>query len=92
MVRGAVLELPTARDDVLLRRVGSEWVLFDSRQDRAHVLNLTAAVVWTYCDGHHGTSAIAEAIAHELDGTRADAIRGDIEQVLRRFATEGLLR
>jgi hypothetical protein len=91
MVNGAMHELPTARDDVLLRRVGSEWVLFDARHDRAHVLNLTAAVVWTYCDGHHGTADIAAAIARELE-TRPDALVGDIEGVLQRFAGEGLFR
>ena len=84
--------LPTARDDVLLRRVGSEWVLFDAGNDRAHVLNLTAAVVWTYCDGAHATDAIAEAIANEIPGARADEVRTDIGGVLRRFADEGLLR
>jgi hypothetical protein len=56
------------------------------------VLNLTAAVVWTYCDGHHDTGAIAEAIARELDGTRADTIQDDIAIVLQRFAREGLLQ
>ena len=83
---------PVARHDVLLRRVGSEWVLFDARRDRAHVLNLTAAVVWTYCDGRHGTSAIAQAIAESLQDTGPDAIANDIEQVLSRFASEGLLQ
>jgi coenzyme PQQ synthesis protein D (PqqD) len=94
MVNGTMAseQLPTARTDVLLRRVGSEWVLFDARRDRAHVLNLTAAVVWTYCDGHHASAAIAEAIAQGLQETGPDAIRGDIEQVLRRFASEGLLQ
>lgn len=92
MVNGAMQDLPTARDDVLLRRVGSEWVLFDARKDRAHVLNLTAAVVWTYLDGHHAPDAIANAIAQGLAGTPAEAIMGDIESVLRRFANEGLLR
>jgi hypothetical protein len=84
--------LPTARDDVLLRRVGSEWILFDARRDRAHVLNLTAAVVWTYCDGAHGCTAMAEAIAREMQDARAEAISSDIQAVLRRFADEGLLR
>jgi Coenzyme PQQ synthesis protein D (PqqD) len=92
MVTHAVQVFPTARDDVLLRRVGSEWVLFDSRHERAHVLNLTAAVVWTYCDGSHGSDAIAEAIARAVEGEEARALQTDIEQVLRRFADEGLLR
>ncbi len=92
MVHETMQDHPTARDDVLLQRVGNEWVLFDAKESRAHVLNLTAAVVWTYCDGNHGCDAIAEAIALGLSDTRADAIRGDIEQVLGRFASEGLLR
>ena len=54
IVPQTVARPPVARNDVLLRRVGSEWVLFDARKDRAHVLNLTAAVVWTYCDGAVG--------------------------------------
>jgi len=92
MVTRAMSGLPTARDDVLLQRVGSEWVLFDARRDRAHVLNLTAAVVWTYCDGTHGSDAIADAIARAVEGPDAHALRNDIESVLRRFADEGLLR
>ncbi len=92
MVARVALESPVARDDVVLRRVGSEWVLFDARADRAHVFNLTAAVVWTYCDGTHGADAIAEAIAHDVSGVEPTAILTDIEQVLRRFADEGLLQ
>ena len=84
--------LPVARQDLLLRRVGSEWVLFDSRQNRAHVLNLTAAVVWTYCDGGHATGDIAAAIARKVEGSHEPAIADDVEAVLRRFADEGLLQ
>lgn len=88
----ATTEKPLARPDVALRRVGSEWVLFDAGRDRAHVLNLTAAVVWTYCDGDHEPAAIASAIAHDLRTAESAAIRHDIEDVLRRFAAEGLLQ
>ncbi len=91
MVTRASPAAPIARDDVTLRRVGSEWVLFDARHDRAHVLNLTAAVVWTYCDGSHAPGAIAEAIAREVTG-HVETIRADIAGVLRRFADEGLLQ
>lgn len=83
---------PQARRDVVLRRVGSEWVLFDAARDRAHVLNLTAAVVWTYCDGAHGSDAMASAIAQEVEGAAPERIRADIEGALRRFADEGLLQ
>ncbi len=92
MVARTAAGLPVARSDVTLRRVGSEWVLFDSRADRAHVLNLTAAVVWTYCDGMHGSDAMAAAIAREVQGASPDVIRSDIERALQRFADEGLLQ
>ena len=84
--------LPTARGDVVLRRVGNEWVLFDAAHDRAHVLNLTAAVVWTYCDGEHDPGAISAAINREIAGTPSEQVLSDVEGVLRRFGGEGLLQ
>ena len=92
----AIPAKPYARPDVALRRVGSEWVLFDAARDRAHVLNLTAAVVWKYCDGAHEPDAMAEAIAEGIPAAEPAAepaaIRRDVEDVLRRFAAEGLLQ
>jgi hypothetical protein len=88
----AIPAKPHARPDVALRRVGSEWVLFDAARDRAHVLNLTAAVVWKYCDGAHAPDAMAEAIAAGIPAAEPAAIRRDVEDVLRRFAAEGLLQ
>lgn len=92
MTTVGAIERPVARPDLVLRRVGSEWVLYDAAKDRAHVLNLTAAVIWTYCDGTHERTSIAEAIAREVPGVAASTIRGDIDGVLRRFADEGLLQ
>jgi hypothetical protein len=83
---------PSARADVALRRVGSEWVLYDAAGDRAHVLNATAAAVWAYCDGAHDSAAMAEALARDVPDAEPAAIRRDVEGVLRRFAAEGLLR
>jgi Coenzyme PQQ synthesis protein D (PqqD) len=92
MAATGALDSPTARPDLLLRRVGSEWVLYDTAKERAHVLNLTAAIVWTYCDGSYDRATIADAIAGEVPGLDATRIRHDIDDVLRRFADEGLLQ
>jgi hypothetical protein len=92
MTEAGVLSRPAARPDLLLRRVGSEWVLYDAARAKAHVLNLTAAVIWTYCDGTFERSAIADAIARDVPGLDLTRIRDDIDDVLRRFADEGLLR
>lgn len=85
-------ERPIGRPDLILRRVGSEWVLYDAARDKAHVLNQTAAVIWTYCDGNFERTAIADAIAREVPGLEPTRIKDDINDVLRRFADEGLLR
>ena len=92
MIDQATQTPPMARRDIVLRRVGSEWVLFDAARDRAHVLNLTAALVWTYCDGEHDPGAIAAAISKEISDAARERVQGDIEVVLRRFAVEGLLQ
>jgi len=85
-------EFPAARADVALRRVGSEWVVFDAAGERAHVLNPSAAAVWAYCDGAHDAAAIAAAIASDLPLAEPGGIRRDVEAVLHRFAAEGLFR
>jgi len=92
MPQSLALARPSARADVALRRVGSEWVLYDAAGDRAHVLNSTAAAVWAFCDGSHDPAAMAEAIAQGIPSAEPAAIRRDIEDVLRRFAAEGLLQ
>jgi len=91
MAGPAVPELPCARADVALRRVGSEWVLYDPARDRAHVLNPSAAAVWSFCDGTRTAVAIAAALEREVPAADG-AIRRDVDDVLRRFAAEGLLR
>ena len=92
MTDAGVLSRPAARPDLLLRRVGSEWVLYDAVRARAHVLNITAAVIWTYCDGSFERSAIADAIVKDVPGLDITRIKDDIDDVLRRFEAEGLLR
>ena len=40
-------ECPKGRSEVIFRPLDDSWVLFDPRSERVHVLNLTAALVWT---------------------------------------------
>jgi hypothetical protein len=92
MTTAGAAQRPVARPDLILRRVGSEWVLYDAAREKAHVLNLTAAVIWTYCDGTFERSSIADAIVREVPGLDPTRVKDDIDDVLRRFADEGLLR
>jgi hypothetical protein len=83
---------PKARADVVFRSLSKEWVLYDPRSRLLHVLNPTAAIVWTCCDG----SVTVEEIAAELSETIAEAppldqIVTDVRDALGRFSKEGLL-
>lgn len=83
---------PKAREDVVFRSLSKEWVLYDPRTQLLHVLNSTAAIVWSCCDG----SGSVEDIAEELRETLAEApaleqITSDVREALSRFSHEGLL-
>lgn len=79
---------PRARSDLVFRRVGDEWLLFDPAARKIHVLNLTAALVWSYCTGEYDADEIAAAIVDEF-GTSGAA--DQVAEILRRYRHAGLL-
>ncbi len=84
---------PERREDVVFRRLAEQWVLYDPGTRGLHVLNLTAALVWSHCDGAHDLDAMVEAVrgAFDVPPAEADAQR-DVRDALETFAREGLLR
>jgi hypothetical protein len=83
---------PRVRDDVVFRALDEEWVVFDPVARRLHTLNGTAAVVWEHCGGDLTVAEIAEAVRGAFaDPPPADIVWRDVEEVLNRFRTEGLL-
>jgi PqqD family protein of HPr-rel-A system len=85
-------KLPAAREDVVFRQLDDEWVLYDPSANKLHVLNLTAALVWTHLNGKTASPDIAEAIreAFESSDDPGDVV-ADVENALSRFRAEGLL-
>src|SRR5688500_12945585 len=57
------------RDDLLVRTVGEQTVVFDQRRGRLHLLNRAAAVVWRHCDGQRPVAELAELVGRELGET-----------------------
>ena len=83
---------PRVRDDVVFRELEDEWVVFDPVTRRLHALNGTAAVVWEHCGGDLTVGEIAEAVRDAFrDPPAPEAVRRDVEAILERFRTEGLL-
>lgn len=78
---------PRARPDLVFRRVGEDWVVFDPRTQDIHVLNLAAALVWSFCTGEHPVAEIEARVADAWDGVADPGVR----DALDRFRGAGLL-
>jgi len=69
---------PRSRDDIVFRKTGDEWSLYDPVGDDLHVVNPTAALVWTLCTGELTPAEIRSELAHALDGDDGDDDVGEI--------------
>lgn len=77
---------------MVFRPLGDEFALYDPASQRLHVLNLAAALVWSYCDGRTDPEGIARGIADAYGHVPPERdLLAQIEQVLSRFTEEGLL-
>lgn len=82
---------PKPREDVVFRSVSNDWVLYDPRTRDLHVLNATAAAVWSCCDGQSTARDIARALADALvDPPDFDVLVRDVEAALDRFHAQAL--
>jgi len=60
--------LPKARtDNLVIRELDDETLVYDMLRDEAHCLNRTAALVWKECDGTTNVTQAARALRRELD-------------------------
>src|SRR5712692_5533386 len=60
--------LPRTRtDNLVIRELDDETLIFDMERDEAHCLNQTAALVWKYCDGRTTVEQAAHSLQSKLD-------------------------
>lgn len=82
--------LPKARHDNLgVRALADETMVYDLERQKAHCLNPTAALVWQHCDGRTTLAQLAEIVGKQLRIPRAEAVvRLALEQLSRRNLLE----
>ena len=83
---------PSARQDVDFRHVGGDWVLFDPVSQRIHVLDVTAALVWSYCTGEMDVSAMEREIRNAFGPALAAGRDPGVRKALADFEEADLLR
>lgn len=87
-----VSDTPQGREDVVFRQLADDWVLFDPRTNQIHVLNLSAALVWTACTGDSSLDDIVRDVAGTYPDPPAEGqVREDVDAALARFSSLGLL-
>jgi len=67
-------------------------VIYDPNTMDLHVLNATAAAVWSCCDGSLTIDGIAGEVSRVLEGApKIDAVLADVQRAVDRFMEDGLL-
>ena len=60
--------LPQSRtENLVIRELDDETLVYDMDRDEAHCLNRTAALVWNQCDGKTTATQAARAVRRELE-------------------------
>jgi len=85
-------EYPRVREDLVFRPLAGEWVVFDPDGRRLHVMNLTAALVWSFCDGSRSRDEIAREVRAAFpESPREEEVEADVIEALRTFLDQDLL-
>ena len=80
-----------AREDIRYHELEDGAVIYDTRAEKIHTLNLTAAYVWNRLDGLHTLDEIASQIRQLVDVSQETVLK-DVHDVVRRYRDEGLLQ
>ena len=59
-------EARARKDDLIVKEMPDEVLVYDQIRDKAHCLNRTAALVWNYCDGRTSAAAMTGRLEREL--------------------------
>lgn len=83
--------LPRTRtDNLVIRELDDETLVYDTERDQAHCLNQTAALVWKHCDGKTTAREAVQALQGTLGGSvDADIVWLAVKQLQRFHLVEG---
>jgi len=82
--------VPVRSRDVYTVEIDGEAVLLDERENRLHLLNHSATLVWQCFDGEVTVAGLARELSEELDAPYEPLLEETLA-VVRDLAGEGLL-
>ena len=84
-------EKPLQNKNILTRKMGEEWMLYDSSNESIHVINSTAEFVWRLCDGTHTVDDIKKELSKAYHVSGSIYRNKDIEDIIEKFYELGVL-
>ena len=77
--------IPQARkEELIVRELGEETLVYDLERDRAHCLNRLAALIWKHCDGKTTVADLLRLSQDELPASgREDLVLSALNQLSR---------
>ena len=82
---------PLRKNGISTRRIGDEWMLYNSEKGDIHVINSTAEFVWRMCDGSRSISEIIHQVRDDYELSDEINIKKDIEDIIQIFWELGVL-
>jgi hypothetical protein len=83
---------PIKKENVYARKLGDEWMIYDSELEKVHIINSTAEYVWRMCDGSHDLLTIKAKFLEEYDIKDDQQLENDLRQILEKFEQLGVIR
>jgi hypothetical protein len=81
---------PRKADDLEIRTVGEEVLVYHLSAQKVHILNQTAGQILGLCDGQRTTADIVDSICTASNADRA-TVSSDVDGMLAEFANLGLV-
>ncbi len=85
------IDKPLRRESVLSRPLEDEWILYDTENGSVHIINTTAELIWSLCDGSHTLNDMIDRMRNAYEVPDETALKKDIEQILQSFFEKGIL-
>jgi hypothetical protein len=70
---------------------GDELFLYDAQGEELTVLNKTALLIWSLCDGAHSDEEIRTLLAEIYPEAPPETVAADVDSTLQSFRDQGLL-
>ncbi|MBN1848686.1 MAG: PqqD family protein [Deltaproteobacteria bacterium] len=82
---------PLRKENISARKMGEEWMLYNSDDESVHVINSTAEFVWRLCDGSNSLDEIKQEIAKTYNISDSTDLNKDVDAIINQFQELGIL-